>query len=352
MFKWKFRTVVATLLLVVLSSCSKEDVSGKLDGVWQTEWDDILEGDLDEVRVKEILVFESSNQAGSEGEFLQIFTGDVDFDDWENESTVRYEVMVSGKWEVEDKDNVRLKYDLNTMSSSFGKSNVEVDYSDAALSMLQGDWGGMLVNAALAGNADKINSKIEAEVERQINKYFRDMFREINKDKEALTDVEIDDNSMTCSVNHGFLGREQTYDRVEKATPRSKEVAVAAVDSTYYDYDEDEGDELSDVINTYSLSGKIGGKYPIEMEITVVSNYRVTRARYRYTKTGSGAWIDLDIDTNDFGQTLMYESLNGQRVGCLEARLTCTGNSAELSGWHKNLKTGKELVLYAEGTMN
>lgn len=347
MLKWKFRTIVAALLLVVLSSCNKEDVSGELDGVWQTEWDDMLEGDLDDLRVTEILVFESTNQAGSEGVFVQIFTGDVDFDDWENESNVKYEVSISGNWEVVDKDNIRLKYDLHTMSSSFGKSDVELDYTDAAISLLQGDWSGLLVNAAMAGDADKINSKIEAEVERQINKYFREMFHEIIKDKKALTDVKIEDDLMSCNVNHGFWGRKQTYDRVEKATPGSKEVAVAALDSTYYD--EDEGDELSDVINTYYLSGKIGGKYPIEMELRVVNNYRVTWARYRYTKTGSGAWIDLEIDVNELGQTLMYESLNGKRVGCLETRLTCTENTAEIEGWHKNFEIGNDLTFYANG---
>ncbi|MCH5245052.1 MAG: hypothetical protein J1E84_01210 [Muribaculaceae bacterium] len=149
-----------------------------------------------------------------------------------------------------------------------------------------------------------------------------------------------------------FGGDDNKYNEYDwmqdDSIPASEEVAeIATFDSTYYD--EDEGDELSDVIDTYYLSGKIDGKYPIEMEMRVVNNYRVTWARYRYTKTGSGAWIDLDIDTDDFGRTLMYESLNGERVGRIEARLTCTGNSAELEGWHKNFKTGKELVFYADG---
>lgn len=123
-----------------------------------------------------------------------------------------------------------------------------------------------------------------------------------------------------------------------------------SITTPYYDA-EDGGDELSDFVDTYYLSGKIGGKYPIEMEIAVVNNYMATWARYRYTN-GSGAWIDLELDTDEFGRTIMYESLNGERVARIETRLTCTENSIELRGWHTNLKTGKELVLYADGVRN
>lgn len=346
MLKWKFRTIVAAFLLVVLSSCNKEDVSGQVDGVWQTEWDDVLDGDLDALRVTEILVFESTNQAGSEGVFVQIFTGDVDFDDWENESNVKYEVSISGNWEVVDKDNIRLKYDLHTMSSSFGKSDVELDYTDAAISLLQGDWSGLLVNAAMAGDADKINTKIEAEVERQINQYFREMFHEIIKDKKALTDVKIEDDLMTCVVNHGFFGREQTYDRVEKGLKFGNGNVTEVAQPTKVAY---EGDELDGLLDTYSLNGMIGGKYPFEMEISVLEMDLVKNARYRYTKTGSGSWIDLEIDVDELGQTIMYEKINGKRVGRFEARLTCTENTAEIKGWHKNFEIGNDLTFYANG---
>lgn len=98
---------------------------------------------------------------------------------------------------------------------------------------------------------------------------------------------------------------------------------------------------------SYTLYGKIDGKYPIEMEITAIED-NIVLAGYRYTQTGSGEWIDLEIEKDDMGRTRMYESLNGERTGCLEGRLSTNGNYIEFSGWHKNLKTGKELLLYAD----
>ena len=202
--------------LFMLASCSKEDISGKLDGVWKTEWDDSLEGDLDDIRVQEVLVLQSTDSYGNHGEFMQIFSGEVEFDDWSNESTVGFQVTIPGKWEVVDKNKLRFLYDLQGMSTSIGKSNVTGDYTDVAdaIGMLSGDLNALARGMTRANDIKKINSKIETEVDRQVNKFFRDMFREINKDKKAMTNVKIDGDIMTCDVNHGFFGREQNYDRI------------------------------------------------------------------------------------------------------------------------------------------
>ena len=99
---------------------------------------------------------------------------------------------------------------------------------------------------------------------------------------------------------------------------------------------------------SYTLTGEIGGKYPIEIELTAVDE-EITWARYRYTKTGSGDWIDLEIDKDEMGRFLMYEYTNSKAVGYLEVRFTVSGNSAELRGWHKNLIKDAELSFYADG---
>lgn len=111
----------------------------------------------------------------------------------------------------------------------------------------------------------------------------------------------------------------------------------------------EEGDMASK--EAYTLYGEIGGKYPIELELTTVDK-DIVEARYRYLKTGSGEWIDLEIYRDELRRTFMYESLSGENVGCLEGSLSINGDTAEFRGWHTNLKTGKELPIYAEGRIN
>lgn len=144
-----------------------------------------------------------------------------------------------------------------------------------------------------------------------------------------------------------FLVKNLGYDEIYRYEPvRTTSKITESVDYTS-SIPDSEGDAPSE--ETYILNGKIGN-YPIEMELTAFEG-NINWARYRYTETGSGEWIDLDIESDDMGRTLMYESLNGERVGCLEGRLSIHGNSVDFSGWHKNFKTGKEITLYAEGNI-
>lgn len=148
----------------------------------------------------------------------------------------------------------------------------------------------------------------------------------------------IDYNKNLFLVKDLETGSVYRYEPVKESAERAESANIMSSNSAQ------EGDEACET--AFTLQGKIGD-YPIEMELTTYEG-TIIDARYRYLKTGSGEWINLEIDKDDLGRTLMYESLNGKKVGCLEGRLSVTGNTAEFRGWHKNMSTGKELPLYAE----
>ena len=204
----KRNCILMLFMTAILFSCAKkEDVTDKVPGVWETDWTDVLDGDLDDITVNEKIAFDS------DGSFSQLFSGTVKFDDWENESEVSYLVAVEGRWEVEEADNIVLHYDMNQFATEIGKSDIEADYTDAAIGLLTGDMGDVFTGLLKSGNTDRLNKKVEAEVEKQITRYFKDMFHEINKDRKAFTNVEIHGNTMSADVNHGFFGREAVYDK-------------------------------------------------------------------------------------------------------------------------------------------
>lgn len=112
---------------------------------------------------------------------------------------------------------------------------------------------------------------------------------------------------------------EETEEVDEFATDTDESVAVEEVAVV------EEAVPAAISAGTYSLSGSIGGKYPIEMEITVTANDEVY-GRYRYTKTGSGDWLILS-GAQGLGNTIMMYETNekGETTGYFEGQLE--GNS-------------------------
>ncbi|MDE5572377.1 MAG: hypothetical protein K2I94_01285, partial [Muribaculaceae bacterium] len=150
MFKKNKFLLGLVISLSLLSSCSKPaNIAGKVNGVWETEWkDDISNDDVDEIRVTELLYLKdagSVNGGGNYGNFTQIFSGEVDYDDWEYEQTINYEVGINGTFHIFHNNKIQLKYDLESMEVATGKSDVSVDFSSAALDLFSGDWGSALV---------------------------------------------------------------------------------------------------------------------------------------------------------------------------------------------------------------
>lgn len=211
----KVTTVLLIAISIIFSACSKENISNKIVGVWETTWEDDLEGDLDKMYVTETISFISDNVMGNSGTFNQIFQGYVEYDDWSNETQIPYSVMATGTWKVVDKNKIQLRYNPNDVLIDVGKATIEGDYTEAALSLLSGDLGGLISGAIKAKSVEKLNTQAEENVQRQLKKFFGGMFHTANKDKVGMKSVEIDIDMMSCTVNHGFFGRKQIYDRIQ-----------------------------------------------------------------------------------------------------------------------------------------
>ena len=329
-----------SVIAVIFPSCHGDDVSGHIVGTWTSEWNDDLDGDLDEMTVDETLVFRSENEAGNLGVFTQVFEGSVTFDDWENESEVDYIVGVTGKWRVRDNDVVDMNYDLNSIEVKIGESNLEPDYTDAGVALLTGDLSGLISSAIDAEQSKKLNQKIEEKVLKGVTSYYKGMFRTINKDKEALTDVEITNNVMTCSVNHGTFGRSQSYDRLKTDEMRTTDVRQPSEASTgknmasSYESVSAEDDSHGDV-DAVSLTGTVAGQNVV-MELSF-SDGEVS-GRYRYLKIQPAAWMSLE-GTFDGERIEMYEyNPQGELCGSFDVRVFHNSTPKKLMGSMVNYK--------------
>lgn len=315
-------SIISLILLAFFMIGCKETPNiykSELLGVWETDWDDILDGDLDELTVNEILYFADN------GSFQQVFSGTVAFDDWENETEVSYTLGVEGTWEIKRPDEVILKYNLNALGVEIGKSSIEADYTDAAVGLLTGNWGGFLSGVLDSNKTDQLNKKVEAEVEKQITKFFKEMFREINKDKEALTKVRIDDNMMTAEINHGFFGREAVYNKV----------------NTHDTYSESDINDDSGFI--VELTGSIGD-YPITMILDFKDfynyDYGEVEGQYMYNSTKSSGYLTLKGIKKGYDLQLTEYNDKNEVTGRFEGTLNIYGNLArfEYSGTFTNYK--------------
>lgn len=216
-------TVIALSWLAV--SCSKpEKLTGRINGVWETEWEDYVgEDDIGDIRMKETLVLTPDNKYSDRGKLWQIFIGEVDYDDFEYDETLDFSVAVSGRWRIVDYDNIELLYDLESMRVSTGKSNVEVDCSDAVVDLLKGDLTSAVVGGLMGSNMqNKVNKRINNAASKQIDRYFRNYFKELKHNKKAMKGIKIERDMMNCKINTGFIGREAIYDHKNKAPFPSK----------------------------------------------------------------------------------------------------------------------------------
>lgn len=216
-------TVMALSWLAI--SCSRPaNLVGKIDGVWETEWEDYIgKDDVDDIRLKETLVLTPDKNNPRHGKFGQIFAGEVDFDDFEYEQTLDFRAAVSGTWRIVDNDNLEMSYDLESLRVSTGKSNVKVDYTDAVVDLLTGDVTSAVVGGLMgSGVQNKANERINKAVSKQVDNYFRNYLRELKHNKKAMKDIKIERGMMKCKINTGFFGREAIYDPKATATPIHK----------------------------------------------------------------------------------------------------------------------------------
>lgn len=62
------------------------------------------------------------------------------------------------------------------------------------------------------------------------------------------------------------------------------------------------------------MTGKVGGKYPIEMELNL-SDLNNVAGRYRYTSSGSGAWLTLKGNLSEGYLKMTEYNTNGEQCG-------------------------------------
>lgn len=215
--KFSVKIIILSLVALFFNSCSSpEDIAGKFEGAWKSEWDDILSGNVDDITVVEIIIFGNNENSKVEGVFSQFFSGNVKYDDWENETEIPYSLAIAGTWSLKGRNEIILRYNLNSLETEFGNSDISTGSDEAVLNFLKGDWTGLIYDGLKRDSENKkVNKKIDSEVSKQVSNFFKEMFLTMNKDKEAMTDIVIDDDLMTCEINHGFFGRDATYYKIE-----------------------------------------------------------------------------------------------------------------------------------------
>lgn len=210
------------LMLSIVSCQKKEDISGKIRGIWETDWKTELSGNLDDMKVNEIIVFEGRDE--DEGDFMQLFSGKVEYDSYGKDIDIPFSVGVKGKWTVEKPDIVALRYDVNSVRIETGNQAVRFRYSGGEMEMIDSRTG---------FNNPEVSPKMMEEVQEQLKSYFRQMIRNINQDNKAFTDVEIVVGAMTATFNDGNEGRQSIYDKIKPDKFRGSD-QDAAGDEYYF----------------------------------------------------------------------------------------------------------------------
>lgn len=204
---------ICLVSLFITTGCTGKgpDVSGKLEGVWETKWDDKGEG-IDNLKAEEIIAFLNDEYSNSKGKFRQVFFGDADIEDGES---CRFVVTVSGTWSVEDTDGVALNY--NTADAhTYILSGSEVADTEEALKYITGDW-----NLPIGKKLDDSiypQSSADKNAEKVIDAFFKGMFSDMNEDDPTMLSVVVKGSRMECKVNPKFmffLGRRQKYELLD-----------------------------------------------------------------------------------------------------------------------------------------
>ncbi len=303
---------------IILGACtSKDNISGKVEGIWETDWDDYLDGDLDDLTVNEVIAFDE------DGTFQQIFSGSVKYDDWENDTKVKYVVGTGGKWHIVKPDKIVLNYDINQFVFEIGDVYLKGDYTDAAIGLITGDWGDVVSGLLSASNTTQINKKVKDAINEQLPKYFKDMFRKINKDKKAFYNVEISSGTLSATVNRGgFFGDDAIYDK--------KSESISHNTSQKQNKSETSGDTDDWIVE---FEGSIG-KYPVKMFLNIkdINDFDECEIEgsYCYTSSGSGDFISLYGVKR--GETLELSEYNeeGEMTGSFDGRLDIFGNFSSM----------------------
>lgn len=204
--------------MLMLSSCdgNKIDISGSVQGVWKTDWDEKdIEGDIDDIQSSETIAFLNDSEAGTGGKFRQVYLGTAEYEGSGIDQRVAFAVVTTGDWHVVDVNGIKMTYNLDNTSISVANPNALTDKATLTRMLLTGDWNAPVSATITSNESDKLSPSLEEAVKQQLNTYFRNQFRDINKEKAGLNNVVIDGKMLTAKGNGGglmsFSGSDITY---------------------------------------------------------------------------------------------------------------------------------------------
>lgn len=281
---------ICIVLLILGGGCKKKmNISGKIEGAWQTQWENKIKKDNADLNVNETLFFNSDNVNGSKGDFDQIFQGNVRLEG--NETRVPFTLIITGDWKVKDQNEVELDYDLNKLVLIIGNSNIEEDLDKEGVKLQSGEWiAGLLQSGMESEKGNSVSSTKKDEAKRVLTSFFKDRFHEINKDKGGLLSVEIEGEMMTCKDSKGAFGKKITYDKLdidklkakaEKNSSKSdKKSSDDSEDKAKRSHEKSGYGEYDWLLTRRVTYSDIAGKS--SKELRIMRNYIYARHNYRF----------------------------------------------------------------------
>lgn len=62
------------------------------------------------------------------------------YDDWENEKEILYSLAIIGTWSFKGRNEIILRYNLNSLETEFGNSDISTRGDKAVLNLFRGNW--------------------------------------------------------------------------------------------------------------------------------------------------------------------------------------------------------------------
>ena len=251
-------------IFAAMTGCKEKiAIDGTIVGIWQSHSDSGLPGELSNAKMTETIAFDCQNSIGVGGDFVQFFTGTM-----QEGTAVPFVVIVNGTWNVKDKDNIELVYNIGNMKVETGNDINDTDFADM-YKLEIADLDQLIANAMSPYKSNYPTAASAATVKNKLTGIFRNIFHEVSRDKFAFTSVEINGNIMNCVYNGSIIGGKKIFDRI-LAEPAPKKSAKKDANKGLPNYD-----WLSDRKATYSDVCDLSSE-----QLRIMRNYIFARHNY------------------------------------------------------------------------
>ncbi|MDE5688087.1 MAG: hypothetical protein K2I18_05610 [Paramuribaculum sp.] len=253
-----FTSALMVAILILFSSCTHENEE-KIPGEWVCH---VTDGDI-----KTIHYFEFS-KGKKRNQFV------------EKVIPVSYNTIgleVRGTWRIDFAGDLYLKYNLESLT--------DLTYGYAA---------DFEVSTYLAAR------KLEMAIMNREDGYYELTFS--------------GDDIMTI---HSATDNETFHRKFSSSNSKSsskRSTKSKTIESSSNDYTDANTVSTSSGSEMVRMTGKVGGKYPIEMELDL-SDWDNVTGRYRYTSSGSGAWLTLKGNLSEGYLKMTEYNTNGEQCG-------------------------------------